>query len=142
MTNIYFKNQNGCRVTIEAGEKVAEAYTELRRAEWRNEAMERYYRGRTLDTLTDDAIEYWQDKPERSLIVSSPEDEYIAIEERAERRKRIVIALSTLTERQAQVTKLLCKGKSITQIADILGVSKQSVNDIKQAIKNKIKDFL
>lgn len=139
---IYFKDASGQKIEIEVIDEVAKTMQECRREAWRNEAKERYYRGRTLSTLTDDAIEFRQEKPERSLMVESPEEKLIAEEERYDLRVELNKRLETLTKRQRQVLKLLCKELTITEIAKQLNVTKQSVNDVKKAIQKKFKDFL
>jgi DNA-binding NarL/FixJ family response regulator len=139
---VYFKDASGQKIEIEVTDEVAKTMQECRREEWRNEAKERYYRGRTLSTLTDDAIEFRQEKQERSLMVESPEEKLIAEEERNVLRVELNKRLETLTKRQRQVLNLLCKGLTITEIAKQLNVTKQSVNDIRKAIQNKFEDFL
>ncbi len=113
---IYFKDASGQKIEIEVTDEVAKTMQECRREEWRNEAKERYYRGRTLSTLTDDAIEFRQEKAERSLMVESPEEKLIAEEERSVLRVELNKRLETLTKRQRQVLNLLCKGLTITEI--------------------------
>lgn len=142
MTKIYFKNVDGQKIAIEVTDEIAKTMQECRREEWRNESKERYYRGRTLSTLTDDAIEFRQDKPERNLMVESPEEKLIAEEEKNELRIGLNKRLETLTDRQRQVLSLLYKGLTVTEIAKQLNVTKQSVNDIRKAIQNKFEDFL
>lgn len=142
MTKIYFRDSNDKKVEIEVCDKVAKTMRDCRREEWRNDAKERYYRGRTLSTLTDDAIEFRQDKPERNLMVNSPEERLIAEEERKELRIGLKKRLETLTERQKQIVSLLYKGFTITEIAKLLNVTKQSIYDIRKAIQNKFEDFL
>lgn len=142
MTKVYIRDANRQKIEIEVSEEVACAMKECRRQEWRNDAKERYYRGRTLSTLPDNAIEFKQDKPERNLIVSSPEELTIAAEERTELQLGLSETLETLTARQKQVLSLLHKGHSVTEIATLLGVTKQSINDIRKAIQNKFKTFL
>lgn len=142
MTKIYFKDANGQKIEIEVTGEVAKTMRECRREEWRNDAKERYYRERTLSTLTEDAIEFRQDKPERNLMVESPEEKLIAEEEKNELRIGLNKRLETLTDRQRQVLSLLYKGLTVTEIAKQLNVTKQSVNDIKKAIQNKFESFL
>lgn len=139
---IYFKDASGQKIEIEVSDEIAKTMQECRREEWRNDAKERYYRGRTLSTLTDDAIEFRQNKTERNLMVESPEEKLIAEEVRDELRVGLNQRLETLTERQKQVLSLLYKGLTITEIARKLNVTKQSANDIKKAIQNKFKEFL
>ena len=134
MKRVYVK-ENGNKVFAEVADEVESALTETRRAIWRNEAKERYYRGASLDAMTD--------KDKRVCgAASDPEEICIAAEERLEHRAKLAAALKSLTTRQAEVVKLLLKGKSVTGIAEFLGVTKQSVNDIRQAVQKKFKEFI
>jgi DNA-binding NarL/FixJ family response regulator len=66
-----------------------------------------------------------------SCTANNPEERYIAAEERTELRDKLTAALKTLTARQLEVVKLLRKDMTVTDIASVLGITKQSVNDIR-----------
>jgi RNA polymerase sigma factor (sigma-70 family) len=55
-----------------------------------------------------------------------------------ELKHNLEIALGTLTSRQREVAELIMDGKNFMEIAKEFGVSKQSINDIKVAIKNRL----
>jgi DNA-binding CsgD family transcriptional regulator len=50
-------------------------------------------------------------------------------------------ALLTLTKRQLEVAALLMNGKTYTEISKILGVSQQTINDIKLSIRGRFEKF-
>lgn len=135
MTTIYFQDKDGRRIAVEVTEAVAVADIETRRAEWRNEAKERYYRNPKLQDLND------KDE-ELACEIHNPEKILIAAEESTDLRTRMQTVLKTLTSRQIQVLTLLKSDKTCLEISEILGISKQSVNDIRNAIKEKFKVFL
>lgn len=142
MTTIYIKDADGKKVAVQVTDEVAAADAETRRAEWRNEAKQRYYCGRTLDTLTDDAIEYRQEKPESRLMTASPEDEHIAADERADLKAALTAALKSLTPEQIELVKMLKSGISVNAIAAKLGVDKSAISHRRKRIQEKIKKFL
>lgn len=49
--------------------------------------------------------------------------------------------LKTLTARQLQILKLLYQGKKPYEVAEILHIKKQTVNDIRKSIQNKFIKF-
>lgn len=142
MINIYIKNKEGQKIYIEVSEDVAIVMQECRRAEWRNEAKEKYYRGLALSALTDDAIELKQSKPQRNLMVKSPEEQFLINEKRMELYLGLKKKLDSLTGRQYQVLSLLYCGFKSSAVAKKLGVSRQSINDIKKSVQKKFLDFL
>lgn len=142
MRTIYFIDHAGKRITQEVTDEVADAIIETRRAEWRNDAKERYYRGRTLSTLTDDAIEYRQGRAESRLMAASCEEEYIATEDKADKRAKLLIALESLTPTQKELVKLLKKGMSISEIARQWGKHHTTISEIRKAVQKKFEIFL
>jgi DNA-binding CsgD family transcriptional regulator len=135
MTTIYFKDKDGHKVAVEVTDEVAAADTETRRAEWRNEAKERYYRDAKLQDLNDK-------DGELACEEFNPERMTVAVEESRDLRTGMKAVLKTLTPRQTQVLTLLKSGKTCLEISALLGVSKQSVNDVRNALKEKFKVFL
>jgi DNA-binding NarL/FixJ family response regulator len=142
MTKIYFKDEHGQKVSVEVTEEVAAVNTETRRGIWRNEAKERYYRGRALDTLTDDAIEMRQENIERNLATASPEDGYIEREEAEERQAKIAAALKTLTPEQIKLIQMLRKGMTVGEIAKVEGVDHSAIAHRRRRIQKKFQEFL
>ena len=142
MIKVYIRNAAGQKVTVEVTDEVAEAMKESYKAELRNDAKEKYYRGRTLDTLSDDAVELRRDRPERGLMTASPEDEYIAAEERSDYRARLLTALKSLTAIQFELVKMLRKGLTVTEIARLWGKNQKTVYECYEAVQKKFKEFL
>ena len=81
MTKIYLKNKKGNKVIVVTDE-VAIADLETRRAIWRNDAKEDYYREVSIDTLTDKDI--------RISIRKNFEDKYIEKEESIKKRNMLI----------------------------------------------------
>jgi len=135
MTTIYIKDASGQKIAVSVTEEVAAADLETRRAAWRNDSKERYYRNAKMSSLNDCDEEMGCD-------IHNPEAMLIAADNKAERRLNMVAVLKALTERQLMVLKLLKQGKTKTQIASALGTTKQSVQDIHDAIKKKFKKLL
>lgn len=79
---------------------------------------------------------------EMGCEVHNPEAMLVVADIKTERRLNMVAVLKTLTGRQLTVLKLLKQGKTKTQIASALGTTKQSVQDIHDAIKKKFKKLL
>ena len=135
MTKIYIKNGSGQKIVVEVTDEVAEQMTESRREEWRNNAKERYYRDAKLHELNEKDDEWGSD-------TDNPETMFVSAYEQKELRAKMIAVAKTLTARQLEVLRLLKKGKTCLEISEILGVSKQSVNDVRNAIKEKFKVFL
>jgi RNA polymerase sigma factor (sigma-70 family) len=135
MTKIYIKNDEGQRIYIEVTKEVANADTEFRRAEWRNDAKEKYYRDPKLHDLNDkdEELACEEHNPERKIIVA---------EEKKEFRAKMIAALKSLTPEQLELVKFLKAGKTITQIATHFGVSKAAVSQMRNRIQEKFKKFL
>ncbi|MDR1093569.1 MAG: LuxR C-terminal-related transcriptional regulator [Clostridiales bacterium] len=65
----------------------------------------------------------------------------ITAEEAREWKENLAAVLKTFTARQIEVLKLLQNGKPVTEVGGILGVTKQSVSDVRKAIQKSLKDF-
>lgn len=135
MTTIYFKDANGQKVSVEVTDEVAVADAEMRRAEWRNDAKERYYRDPKLSNLNDH-------DEELTAKDSNPEDKLIAYEDKLEMSAKLAAALKTLTPEQIELVKMLKAGMSVTEIAARLGVDKSAISHRRKRIQEKIKKFL
>ncbi|MCL2369958.1 MAG: LuxR C-terminal-related transcriptional regulator [Firmicutes bacterium] len=129
-TTVYIVDGEGKRIAVEVTYEVAEAMAECRKAEWRNDAKEKYYRDKELGSLSDmdDQI---------ACRGALGEDS-----ERDLRNLGIRQVFRSLTARQNEIARLLYKGKMVKEVAEILGVTHQSVSDIKKAISKKLKEFL
>ena len=127
MKTVYYIDTKGKKITVEVSEAVADAMCECRRLEWRIESRERYHRLMSLDGALGENIGLLEKKMQHN-------------EENT--NSAFWHALKMLTKRQKQIVKMLTSGMSGAAIAANLGVSKQSINDIKKAIQKKLKVFL
>lgn len=134
MKQVYVKD-NGLKVTVSVTDEQERAITETRRAIWRNDAKEKYYRAASLDAMTD------SDK-RTSCADLNPEAMYITAEERTERTATLNAALQSLTPEQLRLLKLLDKGLGIREIARLLGKDHQSIRDMRERIQKKFKKFM
>ncbi|MCL2797710.1 MAG: hypothetical protein FWD58_06625 [Firmicutes bacterium] len=133
MKEIYIKN-DGIKETVAVSDELAEAMAEMRRAWWRIESTERYYREASIDAMPDCDERIISEK-------FNPEAMMVAAEDKQKRQTKLSAAYNALTARQKQVVKLLI-GKSVTETAALLGVSKQSISDIRTAVQKKFEVFL
>ncbi|MCL2369695.1 MAG: hypothetical protein FWC80_00465 [Firmicutes bacterium] len=135
MKTIYFFDHESKRVTQEVSDEVADVIAEARRAEWRNEAKERYYRHIKLNKLNDRDEEIGSSEfdPEYLLVQS---------EEHNELRAKLKTALQSLTPEQRQLVIMLKNGISVTDIATKLGVDKSAISHMRKRIQEKIKKYL
>jgi DNA-binding NarL/FixJ family response regulator len=133
MKQVYIK-ENSKKVFVDVTEEQETVITETRRAIWRNESQERYYRAASLDAMTDSDMR-------TSSMAANPETIYIAAEEARERKAKLAAALKTLTPEQTRLVRLLMKGLSGSEIARMLGKDKRSVSDMKIRVQEKIKKY-
>lgn len=130
-----YRNADGLYREIEVTDRVENALTETRRAIWRNNAQERYYRKASLDAMSD--------HDERtSCTDASPEEIYIAAEEQAKLRTKLAAALKSLTPEQLKLVKLLKKGMGIREIARVLGKHHSTIEEMRKAVQKKFEKFL
>ena len=134
MKNVYVKN-NGKNVSVSVTDEMEAVLTETRRAIWRNEAKENYYREVSLDAMTD--------KDERTVSAElNPETIVIATEKRKEGRTKLAAALKTLTTEQARLVILFyVKNMPLNEIAEYYGVTYQAVQNRLKKILDKLKKF-
>lgn len=135
MKTIYQKDNYGNRTAFEVSDDIADTLAKTRRAIWRNDAKERYYRAASLDGMTD------YDK-RTSCQAVNPEDIYIAAEQQSELREKLIAALKLLTPEQARLVGLLQKSLGIREIARLLGKSHVTVLEMRKAIQKKVERFL
>ena len=135
MTTIYIIDADGKKLAVQVTDEVAAAECETRRAEWRNDSKEEYYRDKKLGNLNDH-------DEELACEQSNPEAMRIAAEERAGLRAALTAALKTLTPEQIELVKMLKAGLSVNAIAAKLGVDKSAISHRRKRIQEKIKKFL
>jgi len=135
MKNYYFKDHNGTKVNIEVADDIAYALEVLRRAEWRNDAMEKYYRENRLSGYNDKDAELGSNQFNPEVILL--EREY-----QTELRHNLAMVFKSLTKEQIRLVTMLNNGISITKISDKLCVGKSAVSHMRKRIQEKIKKFL
>ena len=133
--SIYMVDANGKKVNVTVSDEVAVAEAETRRAEWRNDAKEEYYRDKKRHSLND------KDEESGSNL-HNPEAMLIAAEDKIDRQSKMLAALKMLTPKQSQLVKMLKAGMNVTDIADKLKISKAAVSKMKKAIQEIFKSFL
>ena len=124
-------------IQVEVNNLVAEAYRQIRRDEWRISKRDARQHSRiSLDQLDED------NECLADPFASDHLEVIIEKEKKEESNAKMQDIIKTLTERQEVVLNLLKKGKAVTEIAEILNVTKQSVGDIRKALQKKFEVFL
>lgn len=131
MTTIYIK-QNEVKITIEVTEQVAETMKEARRAEWRNDAKEKYHNSSLTDMESTGKL--FGDK------ASSAEELMVEREERVEQNKKLRSGMDNLTPEQRKIIKMrFVERMELTEIAEELGITYQAVQQRLKTILKKLK---
>jgi DNA-binding NarL/FixJ family response regulator len=132
---IRYRFSNGEIKTVEVNSELEEAYKGLIRLEMRGNAKERYYRHEfSLDSMDESDEELGSD-------LANPEVVFLGSCEKQEQLKREREFFRSLAARQMEVVRLLKQGKSSVEVAENLGITKQSVYDIKKSVQKKFKEF-
>lgn len=127
MSTVNYKFNDGTKVSVEVSEEIAKVCKDSDR-EYEREKRKQSRYCVCFDILNDkdkeigvyDDYQLELDKPEQP--------DYLAF-------------FQALTERQMQVLKLLYQGKKPLEVAEILNITKQSVNDIRVSIQKKFIKF-
>lgn len=135
MAIIYFKDEQGKKVSVEVSNKIAKQYRESLREEWRSDAYESYY-STSLESITEAGHDF-ADKN------SNAEELYIEREKKAERKvliRELRAALPFLTKLQlSTIHKLFILNISQAEIAREEAVSEQAVSDKVKRLFTKLK---
>ena len=138
MEIIYFKNEQGKKVTVEVSNEIAKQYRESLREEWRSDAYERYY-----STSLESIMEAGHDFADEN---SNTEELYLEREEKAEQKvimRKLRSALPFLTEVQLRtIHKLFALNMSQAEIAREEAVSEQAVSDRVERLFAKLKKLI
>ena len=138
MKEIYLKDENGNKITVQVSDDLAVEYRKSLREEWKNDAYENYH-----TVSLENAIETG-----KGFAAEQPNAEEIFIEncERQERQlllKKLKVVLPKLTELQrSTIHKLFALNMSQAEIAREEGVSQQVVNRRVARIYAQLKRFL
>lgn len=137
MAQIYFRNGNGERVTVEVTDEVAQTYREELRKEWRSDAYEGYY-STSLDEITDAGHDFADERENVEEHYISREDE----KEQADKLSRLAAALASLSPDQRElVEKVYFRGMTQDEIAAEKGVTKQAISDRMKRIYVRLKKY-
>ncbi len=124
MAKIYFKDEQGKKVSIEVSDEVAKQYRESLQEEWRGDAYESYY-STSLDSITKAGHDFVDEE-------ADTEELYLEREAQAERKvlmRKLKAALPYLTDLQRKtIHKLFVLNMSQSEIAREEGVAQQVVN--------------
>ncbi len=138
MKKIYFKNEQGKKVTVEVTDKVAAEYRKCLREEWNNEA---YANNHTvsLENVMDLGMDFADEQP-------NAEEQLIENCERGQRKillKRVKAVFPLLTELQRRTLhKLFVLNMTQAEIAREEKVAHQVVNKRVKRIYEQIKKLL
>ena len=138
MKEIYLKDENGNKITVQVSDDLAVEYRKSLREEWKNDAYENYH-----TVSLENAIEKG-----KGFTAEQPNAEEIFIEncDRQERQlliKKLKVVLPKLTELQrSTIHKLFVLNMSQAEIAREEGVSQQVVNRRVARIYAQLKRFL
>lgn len=138
MKNIkYFDGKK--TIDIAVNEETAQAYQEIKRAEWRQEKSKHKYEKFSLETLSEAGMQFIDEE-------SNIEEELILKEEQVERRKLLILlqdAVASLKPSQRKMIKMaFYENKTHSEIGQVLGISKQAVQQQMQTILKKLKNLL
>lgn len=137
MAKIYFKDEQGKKVSVEVTDEVAKQYRESLQEEWRGDAYEGYY-STSLESITEAGHDFADEKIDT-------EELYLAREERNEKSqliKKLKQAMKILTKEQVMlVKKIYFQGLSQEEIAEQEGVCKQAISNRMQRIYQRLKKF-
>ena len=141
MAIIYFKDEQGKKVSVEVSNKIAKQYRESLQEEWRSDAYERYY-----STSLENIMEAGHDFADEN---SDTEELYLEREEKVDQKvlmRKLRAALPYLTDLQrSTIHKLFVLNMSQAEIAREEAVSEQAVSDrVKRLfakLKKQIKKF-
>jgi len=137
MKNIkYFDGKK--TIDIAVNEETAQAYQEIKRAEWRQEKSKQRHEQFSLETLSEAGMQFIDEK-------SNIEEQLILKEEQVERRKLLILlqeAVASLQPSQRKMIKMaFYENKSYVEIGQFFGISKQSAYERMQTILKKLKIF-
>lgn len=137
MAEIYFRDAKGRKVSVEVSDEIAEVMTEYRRAEWRGNANAKNHNVslQALDEVGFSPRDYSLN-PLEMLIEYENQREYM------ERRKQLKKALKGLLPEQRKLIVLLYVERlTLKEIAEILGITYQAVQDRRNKILKKLKKY-
>lgn len=123
---------------VETTEKVAQAYQEIKRSEWRQEKMQQRYEIFSFEALTEAGMQFVDD--ESDIL-----EQIIKKEEQLEKRRLLTHlqdAVHCLNAQQQKIIRMVFyENKSHSEIGQAFGVSKQAIHQQLKTILKKLKTF-
>lgn len=138
MKHIYIKDTDGRQVIVEVTEEVAQAYRESLRAEWRENARERYHTI-SLDAATDAGHEFADG--DEGIEERLPREEDDAARQALLKKLREAVEHLTPLQR-ATLHKLYVLHMSQREIAIEEGVTEATVSERITNLHNRLKKIL
>ena len=138
MANIkYFDGKKTTDIAV--NEETAQAYQEIKRAEWRQEKSKQRHEQFSLETLSEAGMQFIDEK-------SNIEEQLILKEEQIEKKRLLILlqdAVASLKPSQRKMIKMaFYENKTHSEIGQVLGISKQAVQQQMQTILKKLKNLL
>lgn len=138
MAKIYFKDEQGKKVSVEVSDEVAKQYRESLQEEWRGDAYESYY-STSLDSITEAGHDFADEE-------ADTEELYLEMEAQAERKvlmRKLKAALPYLTDLQRKtIHKLFVLNMSQAEIAQEEGVLRCTIKERVDGIFAKLKKLI
>lgn len=138
MPKIYFKDENGKKVSVEVSDEVAKQYRESLQEEWRGDAYEGYY-STSLESITEAGHDFADEE-------ADTEELYLEREAKAERKvlmRKLKSALPYLTDLQRKtIHKLFVLNMSQAEIAQEEGVLRCTIKERVDGIFAKLKKLI
>lgn len=126
-------------IQVEVNEEVEQAYKDIIRAEWRYEKSKQNHEKFSLEVLTENGMQFFDESPTiEELLVEKEND--------IERNTALISlqdAVASLKPYQQEMIKMFFyENKSYVEIGQAFGISKQSAFERMQTILKKLKKLL
>ncbi len=138
MAIIYFKDEQGKKISVEVSAEIAKQYRESLQEEWRSDAYESYY-STSLESITEAGHDFADEN-------SDTEELFLEREKKVEQKvlmRKLRAALTFLTKLQlSTIHKLFDLNMSRAEIAREEAVSEQAVSDRVKRLLVKLKKLI
>lgn len=138
MATIYFKDEQGKKVSVEVSNEIAKQYRKSLQKEWRNESYESYY-STSLESIMESGHDFADEK-------TDTEELFLEREEKVKLKvlmRKFRAALPFLTELQrSTIHKIFVMNMSQAEVARKEAVSEQAVSDRVKRLFAKLKKLI
>ncbi len=138
MATIYFKDEQGKKVSVEVSNEIAKQYRKSLQKEWRNESYESYY-STSLESIMESGHDFADEK-------TDTEELFLEREEKVKLKvlmRKLRAALPFLTELQrSTIHKIFVMNMSQAEVARKEAVSEQAVSDRVKRLFAKLKKLI